>query len=74
MASLITNFLDEFNETFYETTRNVGFFLSDDETQKENRVFQSFFDFVSKQFINTANNYAEVIFSLVNKFIKSDNK
>ena len=32
------------------------------------------FNFVSKQYNNAANNYAEVIFSLVNKFIKSDNK
>ena len=44
------------------------------ETQKENRVFQSYFNFVSKPYNNAANKYAEVIFSLVNEFIKSNTK
>ena len=61
--------MDKFNKTFYEMTTNVRFFLSHDETEKDNRVFRSHFNFVSKLY-----NYAEVIFSLVNEFIKSDNK
>ena len=46
-------------------TTNVRFFSSHDETHKENRVFQNYFNFVSKLYNNAINNYAEVIFTLV---------
>ena len=52
-------------KTVYEMTTNVRFFLSHDETHKENQVFQSYFNFVCKPYNNATNNYAEVIFSLV---------
>ena len=55
-------------------TTNVRFFLSYDETQKENQVFQTYFNFVGKPYKDAANNYAEVLFSLVKVFIRRDNK
>ena len=52
----------------------VRLFVSHDETQTENRVFQNCFNVFSKSYNNAANKYAEIIFSIVNELSKSDNK
>ena len=58
--------MDEFNQTVYEMTTNARA-LPHYETQNRKSGFPKLLN-------NAANNYAEVISNLVNKFIKSDNK
>ena len=48
--------MDEFYKSFNERTKNARFILTHYETLKEKRVFQSYFNFVSKPYKNAAKN------------------